>query len=56
MGTALTYGYLTYDTSYDLPRTTIDLTMDADNYEISTFLIYQSKELTPTEQDFSDEF
>ena len=31
LGTALTYGYLTYDTSYDLPRTTIDLTMDADN-------------------------
>ncbi len=56
LGKALTYGYLTYDTSYDLPRTTIDLTMDADNYEISTYLIYQSKELTPEEQDFSDEF
>ena len=55
-GTALEYGYLSYYTIYSLEETTISMIMSADNYEVSTTITYESKNLDPGEADYSDDF
>lgn len=39
-GHALSYGYLYYETHYVIDRTTIEMMMYADNYEIVTLIYY----------------
>lgn len=46
-GDALCYGYLTYLTGWTLDRMQIVMSMRADNYEISMFIVYQSNEISP---------
>lgn len=54
-GDALCYGYLQYVTLWSLDRTALGMMMSADNYEISTIVVYLSKEISPGEADFSDD-
>ena len=55
-GDALNYGYLEYWTWYALDRTYINMSMSADNYEISTTIDYTSKQIDAGEPDYSDDF
>jgi len=55
MGDALCYGYCSYITWYTTDRTDIWMNMDADNYEISMIVDYESNEIGPGEADYSDE-
>ena len=54
-GDALCYGYLTYYTWYLTERTWISMNMDADNYDITMRIDYESMTITPGEADYSDE-
>lgn len=55
-GKALCYGYLTYYTLYSLDDTYINMNMDADNYDISTTIQFESKTISAGEPDYSDDF
>ena len=55
-GDALSYGYLTYFTMYSLERTSISMQMSADNYEISTNIQFESKNISFAEADYSKDF
>ncbi len=52
-GTAVCYGYLTYETTFVTSGTLVTLTLDADNYDISTTLDYSSLTIFAPEKDFS---
>lgn len=54
-GDALCYGYLTYVTWYITDTTYISMSMDADNYEISMRVDYESKTISPGEADYSSD-
>ena len=55
-GDALCYGYLTYETYYSTDRTDISMEMDADNYEISLVIYYQSRVVSAPKADYSSDF
>jgi len=54
-GDALCYGYLNYSTYWLLDRTIIKMSMSADNYNIWTYVRYQSNDITPDAADLSDQ-
>lgn len=54
-GDALNYGYLTYFTVFETDTSYIAMEMSADNYEITTSVTYESKEITAGEADYSDD-
>ncbi len=54
-GDALRYGYLCYQTLYLADETYIMMEMDADNYDISMIVQYESKTISPGEADYSGE-
>ena len=53
-GDALCYGFLTYSTWWKTDTSLIVMKMDADNYDISTSITYESLEISAEERDFSD--
>ena len=54
-GDALTYGYCSYSTGYQTDRSLIAMSMNSDNYEISTTIVYRSTVIDSGEADYSDE-
>ncbi len=55
-GEALSYGYLTYLTRYSTRRTNISMHMDADNYDVSFIIYYESNTISAPSVDYSDQF
>lgn len=55
-GRALSYGYLSYETDYNTPRTNITMHMSADNYNVSFIIYYESKSISAPTEDYSDQF
>ena len=55
-GRALSYGYLTYETGYRTPRTSIVMYMGADNYNVEFYIYYNSRNISAPVEDYSDQF
>ena len=55
-GDALSYGYLTFSTTWYLDDTIIYMDLSADNYEILLTINYQSVLISPGSPDYSDDF
>ncbi len=55
-GEALSYGYLTYLTRYSTRRTNISMHIDADNYDVSFIIYYESNAISAPSVDYSDQF
>lgn len=53
-GDALSYGFLTYATFYLTDRSFISMTMSADNYDISFFIDYESRDIDAPKADYSN--
>lgn len=54
-GDALQYGYLSYEVRFETNTTTIVMTMDSDNYKISTNIVYLGKTIELPAPDYSDD-
>ena len=54
-GDALQYGYLSYEVRFETNTTTIVMTMDSDNYKISTNIVYLGKTIELPAPDYSND-
>lgn len=52
-GDALSYGYLSYATWFDMDNMDVYMFMTADNYDISTTVQFDSKTIKPGDKDYS---
>ena len=54
-GQALSFGYLSYITSYKTNRTKISMKMSADNYDVTFLIDYESTSIAAPSADYSDQ-
>jgi len=54
--TALELGYISYYTTFEIKETTVQMSMDCDNAEVTTMIQFESTSVMPDDIDFSKTF